>query len=402
MIKALRNNKQPILISILTSVLTTVVIVLCCLALLKGGVISLNTIDPADKATSKAVTTGTAVEDSHVVKTVEEVTPAVVSVVVTKNISGQGQSYRWYTPFGDLFSVPQQPQEGSTEQEIGQGSGFFVSSDGYIVTNKHVVSDGEASYTVLTSEGKKYDAKVLAKDSTFDIAILKVDGNSFTHLSFADSDTIKVGQKTIAIGNALGEFQNSVSTGIVSGLFRSITARTGIGTQEQLDGVIQTDAAINPGNSGGPLLDIQGNVIGINVAMQDGAENVGFALPSNMVKGIVDSVRKYGKIIKPYLGIRYAPVTDALAESNKLSVDYGVLVARGESSNELAVIPGSPADKAGIVENDILLEVDGVKLEKSKSLASIIRQKSVGQTITIKLLHDGETKEVTAKLEQAP
>jgi serine protease Do len=398
----MRSNKQLIFVSITSSLVTAILVLIGCFLLLNSGVVSLSAFEAVDEGSKKTVITGTAVEESQVIKTVEEVTPAVVSVVITKNLSTTQQYNQGYTPFGNLFGLPPQDEEGSTEQEVGQGSGFFVSSDGYIVTNKHVVDDKDAHYTVLTSEGKKYEAKVLAKDSTFDVAVLKVDGDNFAHLSFADSDTIKVGQKTIAIGNALGEYQNSVSTGIVSGLSRSITASTSTGAQEQLEGVVQTDAAINPGNSGGPLLDIHGNVIGVNVAMQSGAENVGFALPSNMVKGIVDSVRKHGKIVKPYLGIRYMPVTDALAETNNLPVRYGVLIVKGSSANELAVVPGSPADKAGIVENDILLEIDGVKLEKNKSLASVIREKTVDQTITIKLLHRGETKEVKVQLEQAP
>ena len=255
----------------------------------------------------------------------------------------------------------------------------------------------------MTNDGKKYTAKILAADSTLDVAILKIEGKEFPYLSFADSDTIKLGQTAIAIGNALAEFQNSISMGIVSGLSRSITAGDGSGgSTEQLEGVIQTDAAINAGNSGGPLLDIRGNVIGVNVAVQNNAENIGFALPSNMVKGIADSVRQYGEITRPYLGVRYTQITDAIKKKNDLSVDYGVLISQGATDDELAVIPGSPADKAGIVENDIILEIDGVKLEDGKSLTSIIRQKKVDQTITLKIQHRGDEKEIKVQLEKAP
>jgi len=399
----IRSNAKLILISIGSSVLTTAILLLGFFGFVNGGVISIGSMGVSGSRPTQAVATGTAVEDSQVIKTVEKVSPAVVSIVITQNASASQQGGQNLSPFGNLFQLPQQNQNNTTPQEVGQGSGFFVSSDGYIVTNKHVVSQQDASYTVVTNDGNKYNAKVLAKDPLFDVAILKIDGNNFPYASFADSDTIKVGQTAIAIGNALGEFKNSVSTGIVSGLLRSITASTGTGgNQEQLDGVIQTDAAINPGNSGGPLLDIKGNVIGVNVAVEDGAQNIGFALPSNMVKEIVDSVKANGEIVRPYLGVRYATVTEAIAKSNNLPVQYGALVIRGASASDVAVISGSPADKAGIVENDIILEIDGVKLENSTSLSSIIREKKVGQTITVKVSRGSETKDVQVTLERAP
>jgi serine protease Do len=333
---------------------------------------------------------------------VAKANPAVVSIVITKDVPVIEQYYQQYNLFGYL-NTPQQNQGDTQQEEIGGGSGFFVTSDGYIVTNSHVVEDSTATYTVITSDGKKHDAKILAKDSTLDVAIIKIDGNDFNYLTFGNSDNLKLGQTAIAIGNALAQYQNSISMGIISGLSRSIVAGdSSTGNSEQLDGVIQTDAAINPGNSGGPLLDIKGNVIGVNVAIENNAENISFALPGNMVKGIVDSVKKNGEIVKPYLGVRYTQVTESLKTTNNLSVDYGVLVSRGTTADELAVIPGSPADKAGIVENDIILYIDGVKLDGSKSLASIIRQKQVDQTIKLKILHDGKEKEVTVKLEKAP
>uniref|UniRef100_A0A7C4RAN9 PDZ domain-containing protein n=1 Tax=candidate division CPR3 bacterium TaxID=2268181 RepID=A0A7C4RAN9_UNCC3 len=353
-------------------------------------------------------------EESDIINVVEKANPAVVSIVITKDVPIIEQYYQEVDPFGDSFfddffgnggfgfRIPQQKQNGTEKKEIGGGSGFFVTSDGYIVTNKHVVSDDKAEYTVFTNEGKKYNAEVLAKDNVVDVAILKVKGDGFPYLSFGNSDNLKPGQTVIAIGNALAEFRNSVSVGVISGLSRSVVAGDMFGKSEQLDGVIQTDAAINPGNSGGPLLDILGNVIGVNVAVSRGAENIGFALTSNMVKNIVDSVRQHGEIIQPYLGIRYIQITESLKKKNNLSVDYGVLVSRGETKDELAVIPGSPADKAGIVENDIILEIDGVKLEKNNSLTSIIRQKNVNQTIKLKILQKGKEKEIEVKLEKAP
>ena len=189
--------------------------------------------------------------------------------------------------------------------------------------------------------------------------------------------------------------------GVISGLARSITAGDNSGKAEVLDHVIQTDAAINPGNSGGPLLDLKGKVIGVNVAVAQGSQNIGFALPINSVKGAIESVKESGRIIRPYIGIRYAAINAEMKEKNNLTVDYGILVKSGANQNELAVIPGSPADKAGIVENDIVLEVDGVKLDDQTNFASIIREKKIGQVINLKILHKGAEKNVSVVLEAA-
>ena len=421
----IKNNKTTILISVCASVLTIGVLTAVggIIFAVNGGFFSnvinsfLNkNIAPVIGGNQGVIKTDTAAEESQIIDVVEKASPAVVSIVITKDIPVIERYYQEFDPFNDDFfndffdnngfrfriPVPQQKQNGTEKREIGGGSGFFISADGYIVTNKHVVDDDKAEYTVLTNDGKKYNAEILAKDSILDVSILKVKGSNFPYLLFGDSDKLKSGQTVIAIGNALGEFHNSVSVGVVSGLSRSITAGDMFGRSEQLEGVIQTDAAINPGNSGGPLLDIKGNVIGVNVAVSSGAENIGFALTSNTVKNIADSVKKHGEIVRPYLGIRYVQITESLKKKNNLSVDYGVLVSRGETTEDLAVIPGSPADKAGIVENDIILEVDGIKLEAGKSLVSIIRQKQIGDTIKLKILHKGEEKMVEVKLEKAP
>ena len=395
-----KNNKSIIIVSVCTSVMTIIILAIIFIVLVNTKIISLNSYLNNISQSDKVVKTGSAAEESQVINTVAKANPAVVSIIVTKDVPIVEQ----YSPYDYLFGSPnntQQNQNGTEKQEIGGGSGFFVSSDGYVVTNSHVVEDSSADYTVLTNDMKKYSAKILAKDSSLDVAILKIEGKSFPYLSFADSSSIKLGQTAIAIGNVLAEYQNSISMGIVSGLSRSITAGDGSGSSEQLEGIIQTDAAINPGNSGGPLLDIRGYVIGVNVAVENGAENIGFALPSNMVKSIADSVMKNGEIIKPYLGVRYMQITDAIKKQNNLTVDYGVIVSKDSSSGSLAVVPGSPADKAGIEENDIILEVDGVKLEQDKSLAAIIRQKNVNQTVKLKVIRNGETKDVEVKLEKA-
>ncbi len=338
--------------------------------------------------------------------------PAVVSIVISKEVP----KYDTYggtdpfgglfgNPFGNLFQVPQYRQNGTEKQDVGAGSGFLVSADGLIVTNRHVVDDQTAQYTVFTNDGKKHSAKVIARDSVLDVAVIKIDqvlGEKYSFLSFGDSDNLQLGQSVIAIGNALGQFRNSVSVGVISGLSRSIVAGDNAGMSESLGNVIQTDAAINPGNSGGPLLDLYGRVVGVNVAVAQGSESVGFALPINSIKSVVESVKKTGKIVRPYLGVRYVAVTPELKDKNNLSVDYGVLVSRGQTTSDLAVIPGSPADKAGIVENDIILEIDGVKIDNDHDLASIVRGKNVGDTISLKVLHKGTEETVQVKLENAP
>lgn len=353
--------------------------------------------------------------EDQVVSVVDTVKPAVVSIVAT----GDVPVYEEYSepsqidpnnpfggmmdPFGGMMNLPQYKQNGTQKQEVSSGSGFFVTGDGYVITNKHVVDQDNVDYTVITNDGTKYDAKVVAKDPSNDIAIMKVDkadgASDFPYLNFGDSSQIKVGQTAIAIGNALGEFSNSVSVGVVSGLARSIQAGDGNGQSEQLQGVIQTDAAINFGNSGGPLLNISGQVIGVDVAMAQGTQNVAFALPANLVKAVVDQVKTTGKITRPFLGVRYTMIDDTVKTKNNLSVDYGALVRSGKTNSDLAVVPGSPADKAGIVENDIILEIDGQKIDADHDLASLITQHNVGDTVTLHILDKGNEKDVSVTLE---
>lgn len=344
-------------------------------------------------------------EDSLVVGIVEKASPAVVSIVASKDVP----KVRNTGPFGGFpffFVDPYQqeesgPQGSDTErQRVGSGTGFFVTEDGLIVTNKHVVSDESADYTVLLDGGKEYPAVVLARDPINDLAVIKVEGSGFPTLELGDSDALKAGQTVIAIGNSLGEFANSVSKGIISGLRRDLVAGTGFGDEEQLTDIIQTDAAINPGNSGGPLLDVSGKIIGVNVAVARGAENVGFALPSNQLRRIVEDVKATGKISSAYMGVRYTLLDEQAQKDNALPFAYGALVLRGTRPTEFAVIPGSPADKAGIVENDIILEIDGQRIDAEHPLGNVLAKYRPGETVTVKLWHKGETKDIRVILEE--
>lgn len=388
-------TRQIIKTSAITALVTTIIV-----SLVFANIAKTHPNFLGGKSNSSGMTKVVSQSENAVVDAVKQANPAVVAITISKNVpTYERYMQNFQSPFGRM-QIPQVRQNGTRLQEVGGGSGFLVSEDGYIVTNKHVVADTTAQYTVFTNDGKKYDATVVARDPSLDLAVIKIDGSNFPNLKFGDSDQVQVGQTAIAIGNALGEFRNTVSTGIVSGLARSITASDHMGGSENLDQLIQTDAGINPGNSGGPLLNLSGEVIGVNVAVADGANSIGFALSSNNVKNIVESVKKTGKIVRPYLGVRFTPVTAELKQKNNLSVDYGVLVVGGTTPDELAVLPGSPADKAGIQANDIILEVDGQKLDDTHLLQTIISSKKVGGRVSLKILSKGSEKMVSVTLEE--
>lgn len=349
--------------------------------------------------------------EDRIVETVKNTEPAVASVIITKELPKMERSLQTI-PFkgqipglnDDFFQqfniqIPQYRQNGTQKTEVGGGTAFFVTSDGLMITNKHVVSDTSAEYTVLLNDGQKLTAKVVARDPVNDIALLKVSGSRFTPLSIAASDDLHLGQTAIAIGNALGQFRNTVSVGVVSGQQRSINAGDrSNGQVEQLTQIIQTDAAINEGNSGGPLLNSRGEVIGMNTAIAEEGNGIGFALPAKELRRALQSYQTNGRIVSAYLGVRYIPITPDLQTQNKLSYAYGVLLSRGETAADPAVIPGSPADKAGLMENDIILQADGVQLIGDVSLASIIQSKNPGDTLKLHIVHQGKEKDVTVTL----
>ncbi len=320
-------------------------------------------------------------QQSAVIDVAKRVGPSVVSIV---------SSSTQVDPFSGS----------SSQQEIGAGTGMIVSADGLILTNKHVVSEGQ-TFTVITSDGKQYkNAKVVATDPSNDIAFLKVDGSGLTPVELGDSDKVEVGQTVVAIGNALGQFQNSVTTGVISGKSRPITASSGV-SAEKLTGLFQTDAAINPGNSGGPLVDIDGKVIGMNTAVAgQGAQNIGFAIPINDAKADLSSLQSKGKISRAYIGVRYVPLNAQIAQANNISVNEGALVYG--TGSQLAVLPGSPAAKAGLQQGDIIVKFNGQAVTEDTPLSSFIGKAKPGDTVTLTIVRDGKNQDVKVTLEEAP
>jgi S1-C subfamily serine protease len=308
-------------------------------------------------------------EESAVIEIVENASPSVVSIAVSKLTLSQDQ--------------------GLVDQSSNIGTGFIVGEDGVIITNQHVVSDLESEYKVVTQDGKEYEVEEVLRDDLNDIALIKISigEDELKGLTLGDSDNLLVGQSVIAIGTPLGQYAGSVTTGIISGLDRSVTASSGWfgSTAKTYEDVIQTDAAVNPGNSGGPLLNSQGEVVGINFATTSGADNISFAIPINKIKGRIDEYRTYGKFIRPYLGVTYQMISEyeALYYSDVVA---GALVLR--------VDPTSPAFKGDIKRGDIITEFAGE--EVTKSLGEIIQQHDVDEEIEIKVYRD--SKEETVKV----
>ena len=318
-------------------------------------------------------------EESVVIDVVEKVSPSVVSIAV--------ENRQILEPF---FGLPQ------TEKQSGIGTGFVVSSDGLILTNKHVVSNTQEKYIAIIRNGeaeRKLEISDINLDPFNDLAIVKVAASDLKPVEMGDSDKLKVGQKVIAIGNALGRFENTVTTGVVSGLGRGVSpVDPTTGLAERLEDLIQTDAAINPGNSGGPLVNTAGQVIGINTAVAS-AENIGFAIKVNIAKQLIsDFQASGGKIQRPLLGIRYTHISRDVALLND--------VPEGELVRE--VVADSAADDAGVKVGDIITQLDGEKLTEDNSLAKFIRTKKIGDEVKIRLFRDGATIDLTAKLKEAP
>lgn len=322
--------------------------------------------------------------------TVADVAEVASDSVVTVAIETQQQIMQ--SPFQLFFGIPDSSDPSESRQiQRDIGSGFVVDSTGLIVTNKHVVSDATAKYKIVDKNDKEYEVTRIYRDPSTDLAILKVDGASLPPLGLGDSSTLRVGEPVIAIGTALGEFRHTVTTGVISGLGRGITAFGSLSGMEELENVIQTDAAINPGNSGGPLLNSKGMVIGVNVAVSANAQNVGFALPINVIKDSITNFNQTGQFDRPFFGVRYTIISREAALANE--------VPQGAYIRE--VIADSTAAEAGIQEGDILTKVDGQSLTDDQNLAEIINKKRIGDQMQITFWREGETIDRTVALKAA-
>lgn len=320
-------------------------------------------------------------ETSSIIDVAKKVSPSVVSIS-TKQLS-QG-----------FF--------GRTQQVEGAGTGIIVTADGLILTNKHVVPSGTSTVTVVDSNGKQYtDGRVVSRDPVNDIAFIRIKASGLPAAQLGDSSNVKVGQKVVAIGNALGQFQNSVTEGIISGVSREIVAGDEAGSaSEVLQNVFQTDAAINSGNSGGPLVNLAGQVIGMNTAVaSQNAQNIGFAIPINDIKNDISSVKSEGRIVRPYLGVRFVALTKDVASSNNLKVSGGAWL-RGDESGT-AIVVGSPAEKAGLKEGDVITKVAAVTIDATHSLQTLVSNHKVGDKVDLSVLRDGKTINVSVTLEEA-
>jgi serine protease Do len=369
------------------TVISRPLLILVIVVSLGGGIIG-GALADKHLSTSGAVARTSSIKvsdgDTAIVDAVKKTSPAVVSITGSGTVTGTGF-------FGEQVQ----------QQESTAGTGFIVRGDGLIITNKHVVSEQGAKYKVNTADGKSYDASIVATDPVDDIALVKITATNLPVVQFGDSSQIVAGQQVIAIGNALGQYQNSVTTGVISGVGRSIQAGDQTGTStEQLDNVIQTDAAINEGNSGGPLIDLADQVIGMNTATDQSGQSIGFALPANLLTSAIASYDKNGKIQRPFLGVRYVQITKELAASQNLPTTKGVLL-EGDASGS-AVVSNSPGDKAGLQSGDIITKISGQQIDDTHSLSSIIQSKHIGDKITITYIRDHSTKHATATLSPSP
>lgn len=367
-----------------------------------GSSVNNNDSVSSSLGTSEKIVTSQSQLINEIAKTVG---PSVVSVDVLGTTSANSSTNN---SFFDLFNGGAQSQ---SQQIESAGTGIIISSDGYIMTNRHVVPAGTTSVSVTLSDGTQLDnVQVVgrtADSDSLDIAFLKIGdakGHKLVPATIGDSSKVQVGDAVVAIGNALGQFQNTVTSGIISGFGRSVQAGDASGyssTTENLDDLFQTDAAINEGNSGGPLVNMNGQVIGINTAIASNSQNVGFAIPINDISGLIKQVKATGKFQRPYLGVRYVPLTADIANQYGLSVTSGAFIAPSNDGTE-SVVSGSPADMAGLRVNDVIVQADGQTIDQTHSLTSIIDQHAVGDSFKLQVVRDGKTIDITATLGAAP
>ena len=340
-------------------------------------------------------------EESATMDVVAHVTPAVVSVIARKP-RGEFLHDRTLSQVNpDLVFGNDSLSDTQAKElvDVSSGTGFFVTEDGYILTNRHVIDVPSPKLFVVTNEGKELNATLVDTDPILDIAILRVEGNGYPIVDLGDSDKIRIGQTAIAIGNTLSEFRNTVTKGVVSGINRHVTAGVSMNGSEVIEKAIQTDAAINPGNSGGPLINLLGEVVGINTAVSIDGQAVAFAIPINQAKRAIEDVKKNGRIVRPWFGVHYVLVEwDQVKPPSPISFKLGALLTKGHVAQEQAVVKNGPADKAGLKEGDILLSIDGTFLAQGNAIAELISPHRPNDQIKILVLRDGKTFETVVTL----
>lgn len=353
-------------------------------------------------------------ENSAIINSINEVSDSVVSIVALSEISlNNGLGIDRFNDILRQFGIEgineaelenkddleeSQLDKKINTQKVGGGTGFIISKDGLVLTNKHVVSLKNGIYEVFLNNGDYLYADVLSVDPLNDLAVLQLyldeektqKPDNLKEAKLGDSKDLKLGSRVIAIGNALSEFENTSTLGIISGKNREITASGGNGTVAKLSNLLQTDASINPGNSGGPLVNLAGEVVGINTAIAQMANGIGFAIPIDEAKSVVESVKQYGKIVRPLLGVRYNEINPLLAKKFNLPVDYGAYLLNDLKAGIPAVIKDSPAFKAGLKSGDIITEVDKIEINKNTSLLDLIKTKKLDQEVTLKVMRDGQ------------
>lgn len=369
--------------------------------------------DSANSGDSGSLKNRVIEEESALINAVENASPAVLSIIASKDLQSMYSNPFFFRGIPFQLNVPNIPESESESGEdeltkIGGGTGFLVTEDGLVLTNRHVVSDEEAEYTAVTNDGTTYFATVVSKDPTNDLAVVQIftdeerknKPKELPTLELGDSDSLKIGSKVIAIGNALSEFENTTTSGIISGKGRKIVAGGGGQRSTSLFNLLQTDAAINPGNSGGPLVNLSGQVIGINTAIAQEANGIGFAIPINDVKSVIESVQQFGKIVRPYLGVRYSEITATMAQELDLPVEAGAYILDDVDSRTPAVVKDSPADKAGLRSGDIITKVNNEAIDENNSLVRLVSKYKVGETIKLEVVRGNRKITVNVKLEE--
>jgi len=396
-----RETRTLVLAAILALAVGAVAGVIGSVAVTTGSVGSLTRVF-ARSERSERNGPGFFAEELATIGVVRRASPAVVSIVV--------RSDRPSTPRGSRFEFEDSLEEDGASrfdeprarEPVGGGSGFLVTSDGLILTNRHVVDIRDAAIAVVLHDNREFPATVVAKDPVHDLAVLRINaGTSLPVLALGAEEDVRIGETVIAIGYALSTFRNTVTKGVVSGVRRNVIAGDRFGT-ERIDEAIHTDAAINPGNSGGPLLNLRGEVIGMNTAVSIEGQLVGFALPVAIVREALESVVADGRIVRPWLGVRYVAVTPEIAERRSLSVTTGAFLVRGGAGRDAAVVPGSPADRAGLVVDDVITAVDGEPVTDEEPLSRRLRAYRPNDRAALTVYRNGVRREVLVMLGEFP